>query len=356
MKRSIIKGFLGTIFVVVALFVALLVTLSVTEYKPKAVEKLKVKQAREAKTVAPGDKITILTWNIGYGTLDESADFFLDGGKKVKTADKEQTKTNMDGIVSRIKEIKPDLCFFQEADVESHRSNYVNEQAWLARGLGDVSHSFATNYKALYIPYPFPPIGPVQAGIMTTSTFSFKEAVRYALPCPYSWPESLGNLKRCIMVNRIPVEGTNKELVAVNLHLEAYDSGEGKVKQTQMLRELLQTEAKAGNYVIAGGDFNQTFSNVDVSAYPQKKGLWAPGRIESDSFSEGLSLYMDGKTPSCRSLDQPYKGADPATFQYYVIDGFIVSSNIKVKAVKTKDFGFKYTDHNPVVLKAVLKK
>jgi endonuclease/exonuclease/phosphatase family metal-dependent hydrolase len=62
-----------------------------------------------------------------------------------------------------------------------------------------------------------------------------------------------------------------KYLVLVNLHLEAYDDGEGKKAQTEMLKQILQEEADQGNYVIAGGDFNQTFSGTDDSMYPELK-------------------------------------------------------------------------------------
>ena len=34
---------------------------------------------------------------------------------------------------------------------------------------------------------------------------------------------------------RVPIEGTDRELVLVNLHLEAYDDGEGKIAQTRQL-------------------------------------------------------------------------------------------------------------------------
>ena len=54
----------------------------------------------------------------------------------------------------------------------------------------------------------------------------------------------------------------------VNLHLEAYDSGEGKIAQTKLLVEFLEQEYAKGNYVIAGGDFNQTFSREDMEQYP----------------------------------------------------------------------------------------
>ena len=64
---------------------------------------------------------------------------------------------------------------------------------------------------------------------------------------------------------------------------------------------------------------------------------------------------MDPDVHTFRSLDRPYSGADKDTFQYYVIDGFIVSSNIEVQSVETRDLGFVNTDHNPVLMECVLK-
>lgn len=67
------------------------------------------------------------------------------------------------------------------------------------------------------------------------------------------------------MVDRLPLEGMDKELVIINLHLEAYDDGEGKA---EMMRGIMEEELAKGNYVIAGGDFNQTFSSTDSSRFP----------------------------------------------------------------------------------------
>lgn len=86
---------------------------------------------------------------------------------------------------------------------------------------------------------------------------------RVALLCPFKWPVRLANLKRCLLVTRIPVEDTGKELVIINLHLEAYDKGERKIAQTKLLKDYLEKECEKGNYVIAGGDFNQVFSNIE---------------------------------------------------------------------------------------------
>ena len=156
-------------------------------------------------------------------------------------------------------------------------------------------------------------------------------------------------------MHRIPVEGSEHELVLINLHLEAYDSGEGKIEQTKLLKEVIETELKKGNYVIAGGDFNQTFSNTDISAYPQQDGKWVAGRIDVADFDENLTFVMDAGIPTCRSLDQVYAKADKENFQYYVLDGFIVSNNIKVLSVSTLQRDFYASDHNPVVMRFLLK-
>ena len=41
------------------------------------------------------------------------------------------------------------------------------------------------------------------------------------------------------------------------------DAGEGKLAQARQLREFLSQEYEKGNYVVAGGDWNQIFPNAD---------------------------------------------------------------------------------------------
>lgn len=163
------------------------------------------------------------------------------------------------------------------------------------------------------------------------------------------------NLKRGLLVSRFPVNGTEKEMVLINLHLEAYDSGEGKEAQTRQLVSFMQAEYEKGNYVIAGGDFNQRFTNIDQSAYPVYEGMWQPGEISAEAFGSDFTLLMDNSRPTCRSLDKALAGAVLTDFQFYLIDGFIVSANVQADAVETLDCGFTCTDHNPVRLQFVLQ-
>lgn len=94
---------------------------------------------------------------------------------------------------------------------------------------------------------------------------------------------------------------------------------------------------------------------MDTSAYPLiSEDLWQPGEIDTDLFGDDLNFETDNRVPSCRSLDQPYEGADHEKFQYYLIDGFIVSSNVTVESVETQNLAFKNADHNPILMKVKL--
>lgn len=350
------KFLLTLVLIVVLAAVALFVFLSVTEFKPEDRIAVDV-EGKAAYSLSEGDSFKIVTWNTGYGALGDNADFFMDGGTHVYTATLNRVKLNMAGILEELGKMDPDIVFLQEVDRDSTRSRHIDEYELVQSILIEQQSSFANNFKVAFLPYPIPPIGKVDSGVATFSSYPIASSERVQLPIPFSWPVRMANLKRCVLVSRVPVEGTDKELVLMNLHLEAYDSGEGKVAQTKMLAQLLQAEAEKGNYVIAGGDFNQIFSSADVNAYPNLGGEWTPGLIDVDAIEGDWQFLMDASAPSCRSLRTPLKGADPdpSKFQYYLIDGFIVSGNLRVDSLATQDLGFVNTDHNPVLMQVTLQ-
>ena len=359
MVKKLVKLILAIVILILLLILAGLGFLTVTEFKPADSEILTVRgpgvdgnlENPEAKA---GKVITLMTWNIGYGALGDDADFFMDGGTGVRAEDEDRLNYNLTNITSQIKYQKPDVVLLQEVDTDSDRSLLLDEAQRIATNMTGYVYDFATNYKCAYIPYPWPTIGKVDAGLMTFSRFKISEAERVSLPSSSSWPKRMCNLKRCLAVNRIPVAGGEKELVVVNLHLEAYDHGELRNAQANVLKEILENETGKGNYVIAGGDFNQIFSVVDGSAYPTYEGNWECMEMDCSDFDSSWQFLMDNQTPSRRYLNKPYAGEDKDTFQYYLIDGFIVSSNVEVISCETKDIGFQFSDHNPVVLKVKL--
>ena len=325
--------------------------LTLTEFNPAATENASVTNGQND-TLHVGDSLRVMTFNTGYAGLDSSQDFFMDGGSKVNPeGGTEQVKSNMAAILETIQSENAQIVLLQEVDEDSARSGYINQVAYYQSNTVMTS-AFAINYQCSFVPYPIPPIGKVQSGIMTLSAYQPTEATRESLPCPFSWPVRVANLKRCLLVERFPVADSDKELVVVNLHLEAFDDGEGKAAQTQQLYSFLKSEYDKGNYVIAGGDFNQTFSTA-ASIGGSWEGKWTPANLDEDSIPEGISLAVDPTLPTCRSLDQVYTG-DRENHAFYIIDGFLVSDNVQVDEIHTLDLDFAASDHNPVVMQVTL--
>ena len=352
---KILKVFGCVLLALILLVAAALGVFTLAEYRPANTETVIAAQDSEA-VLETGKLLTVVSWNCGYGALGDNADFFMDGGSSIYTADRKRVESNLEGIRDKLSALAPDLLILQEVDINSSRSCGIDERTVLSKAMPEgASEAFAYNFNALYVPYPIPPIGHVESGLYTLSAARPRTAERISLPVPFSWPVRLVNLKRCLLVSRYPVKGTGKELVLINLHLEAYDSGEGKEAQTRQLVSFMHEEYAKGNYVIAGGDFNQRFTNIDQGAYPVYDGMWQPGEISAEAFGSDFSLLMDNTTPTCRSLDRAWAGAEADGFQFYLIDGFIVSANVTPDAVETLDFNFTCSDHNPIRMSFTLE-
>lgn len=343
---------LGALLLAILLAAAgLFVWLCVTEYKPAPVESMEISVQGAPGQLDPGEELQVLSWNIGYAGLGAGSDFFMDGGKGVRSADEAQVLRYLDGIKASIQALEPDVVMLQEVDLDSGRTYRINEADYLA--LDASAH--AMNYACDFVPFPLPPLGRVYSGVFTTTQgLQIDEAERLSLPCPFQWPVRVANIKRCLLASYIPIEGSDKVLVAVNLHLEAYDSGEGKIAQTKVLKEFIEGEYAKGNYVIAGGDFNQIFPG-GLEAFPNTHpDLWMPSLLEEDILAEGWRFAYDLTVPSCRLLNQPYDPADVENTQYYVIDGFILSPNVELLDVESLELDFANADHNPVLISVKL--
>jgi endonuclease/exonuclease/phosphatase family metal-dependent hydrolase len=141
-----------------------------------------------------------------------------------------------------------------------------------------------------------------------------------------------------------------KELLVINTHNEAFDPGEIRKAQMEYLKEFVTAEYTKGNYIIAGGDWNQSppdftpeFSNYKVKTDQMK--------MPSDFLPSDWKWIYDNKTPSNREVIAAW---DPAVTKTTVIDFFLLSPNIKSLSVQTLNLGFANSDHNPVRMKVRL--
>ena len=364
--KKIIKGLTVFIAAIIFLAAAFFGVLTIAEYRPADIEKQEVQYHAGSSAGAlsrpqAGVPFNLLSWNIGYASLDESQDFFMDGGKIIRPASDTNVKRNIAGIRDFISGAGCEIVLLQEADIASRRSYYTDQRAYLTEYFSGTS-AFAYNFKCIFVPIPFPEfIGRVASGLLALNRFETSEATRRSLPNPFSWPTRAANLKRCLLVNRIPLQSPGAspketpELVIVNLHLEAYDSSGGREAQTRAMLDFLYGEYAKGNYCIAGGDFNQNFPGIDPKRFAVKNSeYFAPGTLSPSLLAPGWQYAADKQTPSCRLLNEPFSG-DLENTQLYIIDGFILSPNVELVDVKTFDMGFKYSDHNPVRLRVMLK-
>lgn len=353
MKKTV-KIISAILCLIVVIFLGFIAYLSITNYTPDKIEDISItNEDTAAAALTLNSEVTLLTLNTGYAALDKESDFFMDGGTGVLAFSEEKVKENLSGITDIINKSEADIVFLQEVDEDSKRTFNINEKEYFASSFSG-SYAFAYNYKCNYVPYPLPTLGKINSGIMTLNSYNSETAQRISLPIPFKWPISMCNLKRCLLVEYVDIEGSENKLVLINLHLEAYDDGEGKLEQTEMLMNLIREEYEKGNYVIAGGDFNQTFPNTDK--YPLlNEDYWNAGRLYEESLPEGFKYIFDDTYPTCRLLNKPYDSENTTSNQYYVIDGFIVSPNVEVTKIETLNENFTYTDHSPVKMNFYLK-
>lgn len=340
---------IGILILAGALFIGFL---TVVEYRPEDItQAIVVSDSAGGSLLSYNDSFEVMTWNIGYGALGKNSDFALDGGSG-HDADKETALAYVNGIEETVKSFDDvDFCMYQEIDRNSTRSFKIDEISRLSKA----NEVFANNFKCIYVPFPFPPMGTVDSGLATTSDYEIDNAKRISLPCTFKWPIRIANLKRCMLVSYIPIEGKDNSLVLVNVHLEAYDKGDAKKAQIETLMKYIEEEYEAGNYVLVGGDFNACFPDSEKDYPLRLTDDFIPSKLDDSMLPEGFRFGFDISKPSCRLLNQPYNPEDTQNTQYYVLDGFIVSDNLEIENVETVDCDFVNSDHNPVIIRACFK-
>lgn len=324
--------------------------------------------------VKTGEEYSVMTYNVGFAAYSPEYSFFMDEGimkdgtktvgKYAKALNKADVEKNVAGQIATANAANADFYFFQEVDKKAHRSYKTDMVSAFSSAFGAYAYTFTENFHTAYLLYPFnDPIGQTVGGLMTLSKYNIESGVRRSFPLTNNFIDKLFDLDRCFAVHYLPVEGTDRQLALINLHMSAYDeSGAVRKKQLEMLNAVLTEEYAKGNFVIAGGDFNHCLITDEFES-----GEAALGYFESDQLppewikysvlsgseiAEGFTIRAALNAPTCRGADIPYEKGKTFTT---VIDGFIVSDNVEFISVKNDDAQFAYSDHNPAVMKFRLK-
>ena len=342
----------GTVIITaILLFGFFLIYSTLSWYNPP--QKINLAENSFPDTIRCDSALSILSWNIGYAGLGENMDFFYDGGQKVRDT-KERTLINLDSINHFLKRNNShSFIFIQELDLNSTRSHYLNEMDSL---FAETSYHtvYAPNYVVKFVPVPpTSPMGRVSSGILSLSRFLPKKSIRYAYPGMFGWPNRLFNLRRCLLANRYPTNN-GKEFVLINSHMSAFDDGSLKKQEMNYLREFVLAEYTKGNYVVVGGDWNQSPPGLSLTKFgaDYKIESFILSNIKSDFMPETWKWACDTTSPTNRYLLTSYH---PEKTFSCIIDFFLVSPNVEVIQNKTYHLHFQNSDHNPTSMTFMLK-
>lgn len=323
----------------------------ITEYRPGPVQPVEMicTSSAEVDTVT---LFSLITWNIGYGGLGSGMDFFYDGGSRVRPS-----AAYFDQTIAGIGEFlrdqgTADFILLQEVDSNSKRSYYLDETTWLAKLLPGYCLAFGKNYDCRFVPMPVrDPMGRVTSGLVTLSRFRAEETSRYGFDKEIGWPDRLFYLKRCFLATRYNLSN-GRQLVLVNIHNSAFDTGGAmRKREMEMIREFMTDEYNAGNFLVAGGDWNANppMFNPDE--------ILTGDKVKQDEFTDLRTFFpdwefaFDRNQPTNRDVRTAYQhGTTPVT----TIDFFLVSPNVEIRQIHTFTTGFRYSDHQPVQLQIAL--
>ncbi|MBN1340647.1 MAG: hypothetical protein JXA03_15060 [Bacteroidales bacterium] len=303
-------------------------------------------------SLIPGSAgLSFTTWNVGYCGLGAEMDFFYEGGEKVRPGRKSYNKYR-NGVSKTLRSCTSGFILLQEVDRDSKRSYREDQHVLFSETMPEYYSCFSANYSSRFVPVPiFRPMGKVLSGLATFAHYNPVSAERISTPGSYSWPTRLFMPKRCFLRSRFAT-AFGKELVVFNLHNSAFEDAEAlRKEELALLKKLLLEEYEnKGNYVVAGGDWNQSppgYSPGHGGKYREE-----PTRpLKKDYLPEGWTWAFDPGIPTNRDVQSPLSDTTRTT----LIDFFVLSPNIELLEVETKDLGFADSDHHPVEIRVRLK-
>lgn len=244
-------------------------------------------------TEAPpaGEPITIATYNIGY----------LSGLTNNQAIAPPQSlfEQNQATAIAALTAADPDIIAFQEIDLESRRSGYVNQLAAITEALNIPFAALAINWDKHYVPFPYwPPavqFGQILSGQALVSRYPIEANERYVLDKVASNPfyYNAFYLERVAQVSQLEIQ--DQKLTVINVHLEAFDS-ETRRRQSEFVRQLAETQAEETPVVLLG-DFNSAVNREAEGSDPTIQIF-----LDSPVFTSALPT--DGSAPTFPS-DQP---------------------------------------------------
>lgn len=264
-----------------------------------------------ASVVSADEEFTLVTANLGFGAYNRDFDFFMDGGTGSVAESPEVVREDILGSAEALRALSPDFVLFQEVDTDGTRSHHIDEYELLRTQFPSDWSVFCQNYDSAFLAWPlYAPHGANRAGLATFSRLPVSDPVRKSLPISDSFSKFL-DLDRCYSIVRVPAG--DAELVLFNVHLSAYGADASiMAAQREKLYEDMTAERAAGNYVIAGGDYNHDMIGVSARCTATPPRLWKAGPSPTTSTACQRASRWPPRRSSMRRAPPPSPTPPPA--------------------------------------------
>lgn len=341
------------IVLLVALYLGVVILIGVfTDYHPDEITEPEIYGTQERNNLSDST-YTFLSWNIGFAGLGAEMDFFYDGGKMIRPTPQLTEKYTI-GILNFLNaNDSVDFILLQEVDRKSSRTNFQDELSMIEGILTDHTFSFGYNYKVQFVPVPLTsPMGKVEMGQANFAKYKPFSSQRISFYSSYAWPKRLFMLDRCFVVSRFNL-ANGKELVLINTHNSAYDTG-GKLRDIEMplIRDFMLDEYANGNYVVSGGDWNQNPPDFNPENIKTEYTVARREILDRTLFPDGWNICYDPENPTNRGIETPLTSGQT---EVTIIDYFILSPNIELEEIKVLSQNFENSDHEPVYMRIKIK-
>lgn len=254
---------------------------------------------------------SVITYNVGY----------LSGMTNNKAIDKPESlfDTNLKLVKEKIKAENADILALQEIDFESERSHNVNQQDEIVKtGYGYVAQSI--NWDERHVPFPYWPLsmhfGKIISGQSIVSKYPIQSHERKVLKRVVTTPyyKDVFYLDRLAQIVKITIEG--KELVVINIHLEAFDKKTRTQQMEYVVNLYKQYYEKQPTLLL--GDFNSDPDYKEACIY-----------LALNLPKTGCAAFSKESYENTFSTDNPYERLDYIFYNkkfIEYIDGKVLSN------------------------------
>lgn len=355
MTRLLRYTLLG-LLIVIGLSGAMIYSLT---WRPEAKEVLPVSCTGKAPSLAPGQALKVMSWNVQY-LAGKRYVFWNDlAAGTDDSPTPEDMAFSLDEVARVIRDEQPDVVLLQELDDGAKASDYQNQLKLLHERVSDLypCSVYAYDWKADFVPDPHI-FGSVGRQLATLSRFQIEHAQRLQLPL------AKANLisrqfkpKNALLVSYLPLSDGG-QMAVLNTHLDRVTQADDTLQaQIAAVAKVLDKFESRGTPWLIGGDFNllplgqyqrlPTEQRTPYSADSALHVLWdkypmIPSNNEASGVDRArwLTHY-----PNDLGLNGPDR----------TVDYLFYSPRIKrVEAMVRQDDTLRISDHLPVIARFLL--